>query len=132
MERAVEKQNIFSQIIVWWISETPRKIISAWKNFLRFNFNYFSVGVLLRTLFSPWRRYEVYRGRGFNVGKYIEAFISNLIFRLLGAFLRSILILAGLVAEIFVALAGAATFLFWIFLPFIAVGSFFFGVRLLI
>lgn len=132
MERAVEKQNIFSQIVVWWISETPGRIIAAWKNFLRFNFNYFSVGLLLRTLFSPWRKYEVYRERGFNVGKFIESLISNLIFRLLGAFLRSILIFAGLVTEIFVALAGVAAFILWIFLPFIVVGSFLFGVRLLI
>jgi hypothetical protein len=132
MERVAEKQNILIQVVVWWILETPKKIISAWKNFLRFNLNYFSVSLLLRTLFSPWRKYEVYRGRGFNIGKYIETFFSNLIFRLIGALLRSALIAAGLIAEALILLAGVFVFSAWIASPLIIAGAFAYGLKLLI
>lgn len=132
MEQVAEKQNILVQIAVWWILETPGKIISAWRNFLKFNLNYFSVVLLLKTLFSPWRKYEVQRGRGFDFGRYIEAFFSNLIFRLIGAILRSVLIAVGLFFEVFVFLSGVIAFVVWLFLPLIMAGIFIYGFKMLI
>jgi len=131
MQKVVEKQNIISQVLVWWLVEAPRKIVSAWKNFLLFNLNYFSVVLLLKTLFSPWRRYESSYKRGFNLGKYVEDLLSNIIFRLLGAIIRSVLIIAGLVVEVFILVIGFSVLILWIISPFIVLGSFIFGIKLL-
>jgi len=131
MKEVINKQNIISQVLVWWLVEAPRKIVSAWKNFLLFNLNYFSVVLLLKTLFSPWRRYESSYKRGFNLGKYVEDLLSNIIFRLLGAIIRSVLIIAGLVVEVFILVIGFSVLILWIISPFIVLGSFIFGIKLL-
>lgn len=127
----MEKQNIFVQFIAWWIVETPRQIIFAWKNFLNYNLYYFSVGLLLKTLFSPWRRYEVRGGKGFDVGRHFESFVSNLIFRIIGAMLRSVLIVVGIILEIFILVFGAITLVSWMIFPVIIIGALSFGIYLL-
>ena len=131
MQKVIEKQNIISQVLIWWLVEAPRKIVLAWKNFLLFNLNYFSVVLLLKTFFSPWRRYESSYKGGFNLGKYVENFLSNIIFRFLGAIIRSVLIIAGLVVEVFILVIGFSVLILWIISPFIVLGSFIFGIKLL-
>jgi hypothetical protein len=116
-EEVVKKQNIFFQWLSWQFFEVPLNILKAWKNFLKFNFNYFSVPLLLKTFFSHWRKYRWSYGKGFDVGRYFEAFFSNLISRILGAIMRSILIFLGLVTEIFVFLSGIILFVGWLVLP---------------
>lgn len=131
MQKVVEKQNIINQGLTWWLKEAPRQIILAWKNFLLFNLNYFSVVLLLKTLFSPWRRYKSSHRGGFNMGKYAEDFISNLIFRFLGAIFRSVLIIAGLVVESFILIIGFSILILWMLLPFVVLGLLTFGIKLL-
>ena len=115
------KQNIFIQRVSWHFFEVPKEILAIWKNFLLFNLNYFSIPLLLRTFFSPWRRYREYQGRGFSIGRYLEVFFANLIFRLLGAIMRSFLIIIGLLAEIFLFFAGLVVFLGWFILPIVLI-----------
>ena len=73
-------------------------IISGWKNFLFFGLNYFSISLFLRTFFSHWKRYSWSYGRGFDIGRYFNVLVSNLISRILGAIARTILILIGILA----------------------------------
>ncbi len=124
-------QNIVSQWISWQFFEVPKEILKAWKNFLKFNLNYFSVPLLLRTFFSPWRKYGVSRSRGFDLGKFFEALISNLIFRLLGALVRSFLIFIGLLVEVFIFFTGIVIFIGWLILPALLIVGFIFGLKVL-
>ena len=124
-------QNIVSQWISWQFFEVPKEILKAWKNFLKFNLNYFSVPLLLRTLFSPWRRYKVSRSKGFDLGKFFEALISSLIFRLLGAIMRSFLIFIGLLVESFIIFGGIVIFIGWLVLPVLLIAGFIFGLKVL-
>ncbi|MDP2664556.1 MAG: AAA family ATPase, partial [bacterium] len=95
----------------------PKEIVRGWGNVLWFNLEYFSLFVLLKTLFSPWRRQTVNPGRGFNPGKYFEALIGNLISRILGAIVRSTLFIAGLCAELTLVVLGPIAFFIWFALP---------------
>lgn len=124
-------QNIFIQYFQWQFLDTPKNILQAWQNCLRFNLNYWSVPLLLKTLFSHWRRYQYSYGKGFSPKRYFEAFTFNMISRVLGAIMRSVLIVLGLLAEIFVFLAGAIVFFIWLILPFLLVGGFFYGFKIL-
>lgn len=128
MIEAAKRQNIVSQWLSWQFFDAPREIIKAWKNFLKFNLNYFSVGLLLKTLFSPWRRIQASYGKGFDIGRYFSAFASNMIFRLLGAIVRSFLILAALFVELLIVALGTITVLAWLVLPFLIIGGFVFGI----
>jgi len=128
MLEAAKRQNIVSQWLSWQFFDVPKGILGAWKNFLKFNLNYFSVGLLLKTFFSPWRRIQVSYGKGFDVGRYLSAFASNSIFRLLGAIVRSFLIFVALLVELLIVVLGAIVFFGWLVLPALLVTGFFFGI----
>lgn len=125
-------QNIVFQYLSWQFLEMPRNILMAWGNFLKFNLNYFSIPLLLKTFFSPWRRYKVSYGKGFDIGGYFNAFISNLIFRILGAILRSVLIIIGLLVEAFIIFVGIIVFFGWLVLPAILIVGLVFGVKVIL
>ncbi len=99
---------------------------------MKFNLNYFSVPLLLKTFFSHWRKYKWSYGRGFDVGRYFEAFFSNLISRVLGAIIRSIMIFLGLITEIFVLLLGLIVFVGWLILPALLIFGIYHGFRILL
>ena len=122
--------NILFQYSIWHFIEAPRGIVGGWKNFLLFNLNYFSIGLLLKTFFSPWRRYVWEYPRGFSFGKYAEVFLSNLVSRVIGAILRIFLIFAGIFIEIFIVIAGAIVFLGWLALPLLLTIGFLSGLTL--
>jgi len=124
-------QNILFQYLTWHYVDQVRGILLAWKNFLRFNLNYFSISLLLKTLFSHWRKYQWSYGRGFDIKRYAEVFFSNLISRVIGAIIRFFLILIGVVAEIFIVLAGIIVFLGWLLLPVLLLAGLWFGFKLL-
>lgn len=100
-------------------------------NFLWFIYHFFSISIVTRTLFSPWRRLgESYR-RGFDPGRALETFIVNALMRFFGFVVR-IIFLAGGLATI------AAAFFFGVFImavfflaPLIILGSFTVGFYLL-
>jgi len=124
-------QNILFQYLTWHYVDQVRVISRAWKNFLRFNLNYFSISLLLKTLFSHWRKYQWSYGRGFDIKRYAEVFFSNLISRVIGAIIRFFLILIGVVAEIIIVLAGIIVFLGWLLLPVLLLAGLWFGFKLL-
>jgi len=70
-------------------------------------------------------------GRGFDIGKYFETLISNLIFRFLGAAMRSFLIIGGLIFEVLIIFAGIIIFLSWLVLPAILILGLWYGFRIL-
>jgi len=131
MIEVTKKQNVFSQWVSWQFFDVPKGIFKAWINFLKFNLNYFSILLLLKTLFSPWRRYRVSYGKGFDIGRYFSAFFSNLIFRTLGAILRSFLIFIGLLVEVFIIFVGLILFFLWLLLPVLLVWGLILGIQVL-
>lgn len=124
--------SIFLQALVWQFFDAPKAILKAWQNFLLFNLNYFSVPALLKTFFSPWRRYHYPYGRVFEIWKNIETFVFNMMSRIIGAILRTIFIIIGLLLEILIILIGAVTFLGWTILPFLLIAGLLFGLKLLL
>ena len=125
-------QNIVSLWISWQFFDVPKNILKAWRNFLKFNLNYFSIPLLLKTFFSPWRRYIWYYPKGFDLGKYFEVFFSNLISRILGAVLRFFLIIIGILAEILIIFVGLMIFFGWLVLPILLIVGLIFGFKILI
>jgi len=125
------KQNILFQWISWHFFDVPKEILKGWKNYLKYNLEYFSVPLLLKTYFSYWRGYKWSYGRGFDIVVWAEAIFSNLISRFLGAFLRTFLIIIGIITEIVVFFLGLIFFLSWLFLPIIFIIGIFYGFRFL-
>lgn len=112
---------IVFDFIYWYFVRVPRNIVQAWANFLKFNLEFFSIPLLLKTFFAHWRQYKWNYPRGFYASKYLEVFFSNLISRTLGAIMRTILIIIGLAVEIIIFVIGAAIFIAWLGLPIILI-----------
>lgn len=130
--RILARKTILFPWWQWHFFEMPKKILKIWKNFLKFGLHFFSVPLLLATLFSHFHRYKwEYPSRGFDLGKILEVFFSNLISRVLGFIIRLPIIFVGTIFEIFIFFAGIFSLFVWIFLPLILIFGFFYGLSLL-
>lgn len=126
------KENILWLWFQWYFLEMSKEILNGWRNFLFFNLNYFSIPLLLKTLFSHWKRYYWVRKRGFDIGDYFNVLLSNLMSRFLGALVRLCLIIAGLIFEIIIFAAGLIIFAVWFVLPILLIFGLLFGLILII
>jgi ATP-dependent Clp protease ATP-binding subunit ClpA len=115
------------QYFTWHYSEGAKSYLRIWKNYLEFFWRYFSISLLLYTLFYPWRRDITFRGPGFDPKEFLEALSFNLISRGVGAVVRLITIVAGLIIEAAVFGFGAFFFLVWLVLPFLVLALLFLG-----
>lgn len=119
MAKAAYKQSIIISWFAWHFFEMPVFLAQVWRNYLSFGIYFFSIPLLLTTLFSPWRQYRWRYPRGFDIGGYLTTFISNTFSRLAGAAARLILIIAGIIVQIGILVAGMAVILIWIAIPFV-------------
>lgn len=122
----------FLQYFIWHYYDAPKKILTVWRDFLKFGFNYFSLPLLAKTLFSHWRRYRWSYGRGFDFGRYVYVFFSNSFSRAMGAAMRIFLIVFGLFFEIILFFAGVVVFFGWLFLPAFLLFGLVFGLWLIL
>ncbi len=120
------------EAIKWYFFDVPQEIIRGGRNFFVFNFHYFSTLLLLKTFFSPWHKYSYSYGRIFEWKKNIQVFIFNSMSRLIGAFLRFVLIILSILSGIFIFLISFFIFIFWFLLPFLLLITFFLGLVLII
>lgn len=90
-------------------------------NLLWFISNFFSIELLVGTLFSPWKRLakDEYGGGDSN---FFTNFIVNVLMRISGFLIRSVTIVIGSIALLLTAIFLALGFIFWLLLPFIFFG----------
>jgi hypothetical protein len=112
----------------WHYSYAIQDYFIFTKNILWFIWHFFSVKTLLKTFFQPFKKMrERYRG-GFNIENFFEALIITTLMRLVGMFLRSILIFIGIITWLSFLLVGFLGFIIWILLPFILIFVFVAGI----
>ena len=115
------KENIFITWFLWQFFEVPKFLFKIWNNYFIFATNLFSVPLLLKTFFAPWRRYKWRYPRGFDLVEFLNTFISNIFSRIIGVIMRIALIIVGIIFQIFVAIAGLIIFAGWLLVPFIII-----------
>lgn len=125
------ENNILVTLVYWHYYEAPKFLLGVWKNFIQFSIDYFSTPLLLKTLFSPWRRYRWSFPRGFDVAGYANVIISNIFSRLLGAICRIFLIVIGVIIQILTVILGAVVLISWILLPIIMIFLLLFSLKII-
>jgi hypothetical protein len=112
----------------WHYSTALSDMKNIWKNFIVFFYNFFSIQLLFKTLFSPWHRINESYNR-------IEDFFGNLlintIMRLVGVFVRLVFIVLGLSTILVCLIAGVIVYILWCILPFVLIYTILQGFNLL-
>ena len=119
---------IIPSYLIWHYSEALKDITRVWTNFLWFISNFFSLPLLFKTFFAPWKRIEEKRPRGFSLEIIAEVVIANTLMRFVGAVIRFGVVVVGIVAILFVFWFGIFFFVLWLLLPVLAPLSFIYGV----
>jgi len=112
----------------WYYGEATKSVLTAWKNYVIFSLSYFSIPLLIRTLFAPWKRDITMKPRGLDLKRLFEYIAFNLISRSLGFVVRFFTIIVGVIFFFLVIIFGAIFFVIWIFLPFILAGLLIFSI----
>jgi hypothetical protein len=107
-------------ILVWWYTEGWRQRLTALQEGVASMMDYFSIDLLLRTLFSPFRQISAGRVDG-PLDLQVRAFFDQLISRLIGAVVRLIVVIIGAVAIGLGLLADALLLAAWAFVPLLPV-----------
>lgn len=123
--------DLFLEFIKWFYFKAPKDIFKIWQNFILFGYNFFSIGLFLKTYFYPWRYYQIQRERGFNFKNFLEVHIFNLFSRLIGFTIKSLIIILGIFAESLIIFTGISIILIWLFLPILIILGFYKAFQLL-
>ena len=125
------EKNILYKWIVWRFIEIPMEIINGWRSIVKFYSYYFSIPLLLKTLFSPWRQnIWSYEGK-FELTKYLETLTSNIASRFIGFIMRLGLIIIGLLAEFLASCLGIIILALWLIAPYILIVGLIFGILII-
>jgi len=127
----LKTQNLMVLFLRWYYTIAPKKILKTRRNVLSFGWNFFSIGLLFKTLFAPWKRDITKSGSGFDPKAWLESLVMNLISRLIGAFVRGWVILLGLFFEIAILILGLVFFVVWLISPLLIVVGIIYAVRLI-
>ncbi len=112
------------QLVIWYYTV-------ALFTFIWFLYHFFSIPVLVSTLFSKWKRIGDVRRKKFDIKDFFSVFIINSTMRLIGFFLRSGVIVAGIISIACAIVVETAFFFVWLFLPVIIVILFIVGIKLM-
>ncbi len=116
----------------WHYSGAISALTNIWKNFLFFVFEFFSIRLLFRNFFDPWKKMADSYPKSFDLKKYFYAFIANLIVRTVGIIMRTALIIIGIICYLLTAILYPITLIGWLLLPIITVLILIIGILLII
>lgn len=103
-------------ILTWWYSAGLLQASRAVGRRLAGLFDYFSLDILIKTLFSPFRQISAGRVDG-PIGDQLRAFVDKLISRIIGAIVRSIVMVVGVMSLAVASITGATYLLIWLLMP---------------
>jgi len=103
-------------LLRWWYTDGWRKRTRLIANRLDGTIDYFSIDLLLKTLFAPFRQISAGRVDG-PLGVKMRALIDKLFSRIIGAFIRFIILVIGGIVIGLQAVLGVMILIGWGLVP---------------
>ena len=103
-------------MLSWWYSAGWIERAKLNRERIARTVDYFSINLLVKTLFSPFRQISAGKVNG-PIGLKWRAFIDRTISRVIGAFIRSVIIVIGCVTITLYCVLGLITMVVWAFVP---------------
>lgn len=103
-------------LLSWWYGAGWKLRVVAVRERLLATIDYFSIDLLARTLFAPFRQISAGKVTG-PIAVQLRAFFDQLLSRVIGAIVRSMMICVGLVAIILHLVFGLLAVITWAIVP---------------
>lgn len=103
-------------ILSWWYGPGWRQRASRLSERLKASMDYFSIDLLLRTFFAPFRQIAAGKVNG-PLGLQMRALLDRIISRVIGAMIRFVMIIVGSLAIGFHGVTGIIMLVCWAFVP---------------
>jgi hypothetical protein len=104
----------------WWYGpgwrDMGHRVLGRAGSFAR----HFSLPILLRTMFQPWRR--IMTPSGGSLQQRVQAMLDNLVSRWVGFSIRLLSLIAAVILMVATTIIGGLLFLLWPALPVISLG----------
>lgn len=113
---------ILAEVFAWWYTTGWTRLIHGAGDRIGVVLEFFSVGLLLKTLFDPFRQIDAGSVRG-SLQAELQAFGNRLFSRIVGFFMRTITIFVGLLSAIVVTIVGLLQLILWPLLPLLPVAG---------
>lgn len=107
---------LFVSFFKWWYSDGLSQRARMMRTRLEGVIDYFSIDLLLRTLFQPFRQDSSGHVDG-SLDVKLHAMADNLISRCLGAVIRTVILIFGLIAIVVYALIACLALVVWVLVP---------------
>ena len=104
----------------WWYGNGWLGRVKIVNDRLKSSADFFSVGLLIKTLFSPYKQISADGVKGF-IGDRIRAFFDRLLSRVIGSIVRTFVILLGTIVMLFQFVFGVIILVFWLIIPLLPV-----------
>lgn len=105
-----------ANILYWWYGGGWLGRVQLLKSRLVASADFFSIDLLASTLFAPYRQISAGSVDG-PIGVKVQAFFDKLLSRFIGAIVRSLMVIFGVVAMFLQLLVGLIILGFWLILP---------------
>lgn len=106
---------VMFSLFSWWYGAGWAGVLRSTQHRLASLAGMFSIAILLRTLFSPWKRIISYPGAGLDAK--LRALGDNLVSRCIGFIIRFFVLIAAAVTLVLLSIAGFIELLVWPLIP---------------
>lgn len=108
-------------LISWWYGAGWRRQASLSGERLASMMDYFSIDLLIKTLFSPFRQISASSHVDGSIGAKFQAWLDKLISRFIGAMIRTVIILTGIIVLLATSVYGILSLIVWPIVPFLPI-----------
>lgn len=112
-------------MLSWWYGAGWRARARMIRGRLERTLDFYSIDILLRTLFAPYRQISAGNVQG-PLAVQWRAFVDRSISRFMGLIIRSIIVIVGSFAILFQVLIGCIVLLLWPLMPLLPLVGFIF------
>ncbi|CAN5632477.1 hypothetical protein BH23PAT2_BH23PAT2_05370 [soil metagenome] len=108
-----------ASLFQWWYGHGWTSAVSHAKQRVLRAYRLFSIPILLRTLFAPWRRIITAPGAGLDA--HIRATIDNFVSRFIGSIVRTCVLIYAVILIVSSGIVSFFEIIAWPFIPFVVV-----------
>ena len=108
-------------LLTWWYTAGWARLVGRISGRVESVLESFSVGLLMRTLFDPFRQISAGRAQSNSLDAQLRAFGDRLFSRVFGALVRTLFIVLGTMCAIFMGVVGIFQLLLWPLVPLLPV-----------